>query len=172
MTVKKDAVVEMHYTLKNNAGEVIDTSAGKEPMPFIQGHGNVIPGLESALEGMKIGESCDVSVEPEEGYGVHHPEAIQEIPKEALKGIDNLEIGMELQSQDEQGNPFVVHVKTINEDTVTIDANHPLAGETLHFNISIENVEKQQKMNWTMVTSIRALVHTKITACLLTWQII
>ena len=92
MTVKKDAVVEMHYTLKNDSGDVIDSSQGKEPMPFIQGHGNIIPGLESALEGMKVGETCDVSVNPEEGYGVHHPEAIQEIPKEALQGIDSLEI--------------------------------------------------------------------------------
>jgi FKBP-type peptidyl-prolyl cis-trans isomerase SlyD len=145
MTVKKDKVVEMHYTLKNNAGDVIDSSKGKEPMPFIQGHGNIIPGLESALEGMKIGESCDVSVKPEDGYGEHHLEAIQEIPMEALQGIDNLEVGMELQSQDEQGNPFIVHIKSINEDTVTIDANHPLAGETLHFSVSIENVREATK---------------------------
>jgi len=127
MTVKKDKVVEMHYTLKNDVGDVIDSSKGQEPMPFIQGRGNIVPGLESALEGMKIGESCDISVKPEDGYGVHHPEAIQEIPMSALQGIDNLEVGMQLQSQDEQGNPFVVHVKSINEDSVTIDANHPLA---------------------------------------------
>ena len=145
MTVKKDKVVEMHYTLKNDAGEVIDSSKGQDPMPFIQGHGNIIPGLESALEGMKIGESCDVSVNPEDGYGEHHAEAIQEIPMSALQGNDNLEVGMELQSQDEQGNPFVVHVNSINEDTVTIDANHPLAGETLHFSVSIENVREATK---------------------------
>jgi len=145
MTVKKDKVVEMHYTLKNDVGDVIDSSKGQEPMPFIQGRGNIVPGLESALEGMKIGESCDISVKPEDGYGVHHPEAIQEIPMSALQGIDNLEVGMQLQSQDEQGNPFVVHVKSINEDSVTIDANHPLAGETLHFSVSIENVREATK---------------------------
>lgn len=142
MTVTKDAVVEMHYTLKNDAGEVIDSSVGKDPMPFIQGHGNIIPGLEKALEGMKIGESCDVSVNPEDGYGVHHEEGIQEIPMEALQGIDNLEVGMELQSQDEQGNPFIVRVEKINEETITINANHPLAGQVLHFNVSIENVRE------------------------------
>ena len=145
MTVKKDAVVEMHYTLKNDSGSVIDSSEGKDPMPFIQGHGNIIPGLESALEGMKIGESCDISVKPEDAYGVHHSEAIQEIPMGALKGIDNLEVGMELQSQDEKGNPFIVHIKEINKDTVTVDGNHPLAGETLHFSVSIENVREASK---------------------------
>ncbi|WP_300428925.1 peptidylprolyl isomerase [Candidatus Thioglobus sp.] len=142
MTVKKDAVVEMHYTLKNDAGEVIDSSQGNDPMPFIQGHGNIIPGLEKALEGLKVGETCDVSVSPEDGYGVHHEEGIQEIPKESLQGIENLEIGMELQSQDEQGNPFIVRVQEIKDDVVIINANHPLAGQTLHFNVSIEKVRE------------------------------
>ena len=145
MIIKKDAVVEMHYTLKNDAGEIIDTSKGKEPMPFIQGHGHIIPGLEKALEGLKIGETCDVSIEPEDAYGDHHEEAIQEIPKEALQGIDKIEIGMELQSQDEQGNPFIVHVEKINEETVTINANHPLAGEILHFSVSIDNIREATK---------------------------
>ncbi|HIF47916.1 peptidylprolyl isomerase [Candidatus Thioglobus sp.] len=142
MTVKKDAVVEMHYTLKNDAGEVVDSSKGQDPMPFIQGRGNIIPGLEKELEGMKAGDTCDVSVKPEDGYGVHHAEGIQEIPKEALQGIENIEIGMELQSQDEQGNPFIVRVEEIKDDVVIINANHPLAGQTLHFNVSIESVRE------------------------------
>ena len=142
MTVKKDAVVEMHYTLKNDAGEVVDSSKGQDPMPFIQGRGNIIPGLEKALEGMKAGDTCDVSVDPKDGYGVHHAEGIQEMPKEALQGIENLEIGMELQSQDEQGNPFIVRVEEIKDDVVIINANHPLSGQTLHFNVSIESVRE------------------------------
>jgi FKBP-type peptidyl-prolyl cis-trans isomerase SlyD len=111
-------------------------------MPFIQGRGNIIPGLEKALEGMKVGDTCDVSVKPEDAYGVHHAEGIQEIPKEALQGIENLEIGMELQSQDEQGNPFIVRVEEIKDDVVIINANHPLSGQTLHFNVSIESVRE------------------------------
>jgi FKBP-type peptidyl-prolyl cis-trans isomerase SlyD len=142
MSIKKDAVVEMHYTLKNDAGEVVDSSKGQDPMPFIQGRGNIIPGLEKALEGMKVGDTCDVSVKPEDGYGVHHAEGIQEIPKEALQGIENLEIGMELQSQDEQGNSFIVRVEEIKDDVVIINANHPLSGQTLHFNVSIESVRE------------------------------
>lgn len=140
MTVKKDKVVEMHYTLKNDANEVIDTSKGQEPMPFLHGHGNIVPGLEKAIEGMKVGESCDVSVEAKEGYGEYHTGGVQEIPMEALQGIPELKVGLELQSQDENGNAFIVMVKEIGKDTVTVDANHPLAGQTLHFNVSIENV--------------------------------
>ena len=145
MTVKKDPVVEMHYTLTDDSGEIIDSSSGNEPMPFIQGHGNIIPGLESALDGMKVGDSCDVSVKPEDAYGVHHPEAIQDIPMESMKSVDNLEVGMELQSRDEQGNVFIVRVTEIKEETVTVDANHPLAGQTLHFNVSIESVRDATK---------------------------
>ena len=147
MTVKKDAVVEMHFTLKNDAGDVIDSSKLRDqgPMLFIQGRGNIISGLESALEGMKAGESCDVSVKPEDAYGAYNSEAVQEIQKSALQGVDNLEVGMELKSKGGQGNPFIVYVKSINEDTVTIDPNHPLAGETLHFSVSIENVREATK---------------------------
>ncbi len=145
MTVKKDKVVEMHYTLKNDTGDVLDSSKGQAPMPFLQGHGNIISGLEKAIEGMKVGESCDVSVEPAEAYGEHHFEAIQEIPKEALQGIDNLVVGMDLQSQDEKGNPLVVRVTEINKDSVIIDANHPLAGQTLSFSVSIEGIRDATK---------------------------
>ncbi|HIM58004.1 MAG TPA: peptidylprolyl isomerase [Gammaproteobacteria bacterium] len=145
MTVKKDAVVEMHYTLKNDAGDVIDSSEGKEPMPFMHGRGHIISGLEKAVEGMKVGESCDVSLAPADAYGAYDKEAIQEIPMEALKGIDKLEVGMDLQSQDQQGNPVTVNVVKINKESITIDANHPLAGETLHFNLRIESVREATK---------------------------
>ena len=142
MTVKKDAVVEMHYTLKNDAGDVIDSSVGKQPMPFMHGRGHIISGLEKAVEGMKVGESCDVSLAPADAYGAYDEAAIQEIPMEALKGIDKLEVGMDLQSQDQQGSPVTVRVLKINKESITINANHPLAGETLHFNLSIESIRE------------------------------
>jgi len=145
MTVKKDKVVEMHYTIKNDAGEVIDTSKGQDPMPFLQGHANIVPGLEKAIEGMKKGDSCDVSVEAKEAYGEYHDEGVQKIPMAAMQDIPDLKVGMELQSQDEQGNQFIVMVREITDDTVTVDANHPLAGETLHFNVSIEGVRDATK---------------------------
>uniref|UniRef100_UPI0034E04ECE FKBP-type peptidyl-prolyl cis-trans isomerase n=1 Tax=Candidatus Thiodubiliella endoseptemdiera TaxID=2738886 RepID=UPI0034E04ECE len=145
MTVKKDKVVEIHYTLKNDDGEVLDTSKGQDPMPILQGHGNIVPGLEKAIEGMKKGEFCDVSVEAKEAYGEYHVEGVQDIPMEALQGISDLQVGMELQSQDEQGNPFIVVVKDIADDVVTVDANHPLAGQALHFSVSIEDVREATK---------------------------
>ena len=144
MKVGKDKVVLMHYTLKNDAGDVIDSSDGGDPLPFLQGHGNIIPGLESALEGSKVGDKLDVSIKPEEAYGERMKDAIQEIPKSALKGIDEVKVGMQLQSQDQDGNAFLVTVTKIEDDKITVDANHPLAGQTLHFSVSIESVRKAE----------------------------
>ena len=92
MKVEKDKVVLMHYTLKNDAGEVIDSSDGGDPLPFLQGYGNIIPGLESALEGSKVGDKLDVSIKSEEGYGQRMKDAIQEIPSSALQGIDEVKV--------------------------------------------------------------------------------
>ncbi|MDP7554102.1 MAG: peptidylprolyl isomerase [Candidatus Thioglobus sp.] len=144
MKIEKDAVVSMHYTLKNDAGDVIDSSEGKEPLPFLQGHGNIIPGLESALEGSKAGDKLDVTVEPEEGYGLRLQKAIQEIPRTALQDVEDLALGMQLQSQDKDGNAFIVTVAKIEDETITVDANHPLAGETLHFAVTIESIRKAE----------------------------
>ena len=144
MKVGKDKVVLMHYTLKNDAGDVIDSSDGADPLPFLQGHGNIIPGLESALEGSKVGDKLDVSIKPEEGYGERMKDAIQEIPSSALKGVDEVKVGMQLQSQDQDGNEFLVTVTKIEDDKITVDGNHPLAGETLHFSVSIESIRKAE----------------------------
>ena len=144
MKVGKDKVVLMHYTLKNDAGDVIDSSDGADPLPFLQGHGNIIPGLESALEGSKVGDKLDVSIKPEEGYGERMKDAIQEIPSSALKGVDKVKVGMQLQSQDKDGNAFLVNVTKIEDDKITVDGNHPLAGQTLHFSVSIESIRKAE----------------------------
>ena len=144
MKVGKDKVVLMHYTLKNDAGDVIDSSDGADPLPFLQGHGNIIPGLESALEGSKVGDKLDVSINPEEGYGERIQDAIQEIPSSALQGVDEVKVGMQLQSQDKDGNAFLVSVTKIEDDKITVDGNHPLAGQTLHFSVSIESIRKAE----------------------------
>jgi len=144
MKVSKDKVVLMHYTLKNDTGDVIDSSKGGDPLPFLQGHGNIIPGLESALEGSKVGDKLDVSIKPKDAYGERMKDAIQEIPSSALKGVDEVKVGMQLQSQDQDGNTFLVNVTKIEDDKITVDANHPLAGQTLHFSVSIESVRKAE----------------------------
>ena len=144
MKVGKDKVVLMHYTLKNDTGDVIDSSDGADPLPFLQGHGNIIPGLESALEGSKVGDKLDVSIKPEEGYGERMKDAIQEIPSSALQGVDEVKVGMQLQSQDKDGNAFLVSVTKIEDDKITVDGNHPLAGQTLHFSVSIESIRKAE----------------------------
>ena len=144
MKVEKDKVVLMHYTLKNDAGDVIDSSDGGDPLPFLQGHGNIIPGLESALEGSKMGDKLDVSIKPEDGYGERMKNAIQEIPSSALQGIDEVKVGMQLQSQDQDGNAFLVTVTKVEDDKITVDGNHPLAGQTLHFSVSIESIRKAE----------------------------
>ena len=144
MKVGKDKVVLMHYTLKNDAGDVIDSSDGADPLPFLQGHGNIIPGLESALEGSKVGDKLDVSIKPEDGYGERMKNAIQEIPSSALQGIDEVKVGMQLQSQDQDGNAFLVTVTKVEDDKITVDGNHPLAGQTLHFSVSIESIRKAE----------------------------
>ena len=144
MKVGKDKVVLMHYTLKNDAGDVIDYSDGGDTLPFLQCYGNIIPGLESALEGSKAGDKLDVSIKPEEGYGERMKDAIQEIPSSALQGVDEVKVGMQLQSQDKDGNAFLVSVTKIEDDKITVDGNHPLAGQTLHFSVSIESIRKAE----------------------------
>jgi FKBP-type peptidyl-prolyl cis-trans isomerase SlyD len=141
MEIQKGRVVGMHYTLRNDDGEIIDTSEGREPLTFLQGYGNIIKGLEAELEGKKLGDKLDVVVEPEEGYGVAHEQLIQQVPRSAFEGVDELQIGMQFQAQTEQG-PVPIRVIAIEGEEVTIDGNHELAGVRLHFSVSIETVRE------------------------------
>ncbi len=141
MNVQDQAVVGIHYTLKNDAGETIDTSDGGDPLHFLQGSGGIIKGLEKALDGKAVGDKLDVVIEPEEGYGIHREELVQEVPRSAFDGVDNIEVGMQFQAQTESG-PVPIRVSAISDDTVTVDGNHDLAGERLHFAVSIEEVRE------------------------------
>lgn len=141
MQIQENTVVGMHYTLRNDAGDVIDTSQGREPLTYLQGGGNIITGLETALTGKQEGDQLEVTVEPEDGYGVRHDELIQEVPRSAFEGVSELEVGMRFQAQTDRG-PVPIRIASINGDTVTIDGNHELAGERLHFSVSIESVRE------------------------------
>lgn len=136
MQIAEKTVVIIDYTLTDDAGAVVDTSEGHEPLSYIQGSGNIIPGLESALEGKSVGDSLRVSIPPEEGYGVRQDSLIAQAPRDRFESADQLTVGMQFQTKAESGIQ-VVTVVEVDDDTVTVDANHPLAGSTLNFEVSV-----------------------------------
>lgn len=139
MQISRDAVVLIHYTLTDNGGKTIDSSVGGAPLAYLHGNGNLVPGLERELEGKSAGDRLSVKVAPADGYGEYDKELVQRIPRRTLKGISNIRVGMQLQAQSEQGSRAVT-VTQIVGDMVTIDANHPLAGQDLNFEIEITEV--------------------------------
>ncbi|GAC1625861.1 MAG: peptidylprolyl isomerase [Nevskia sp.] len=139
MQIADRCVAYFHYTLTNDAGEVLDSSSGRDPLPYMHGKGNIVPGLEKALAGKKVGDKLDVVVAPEEGYGPHIESLVQVVPKSAFQGVANLEPGMQFQAESNMG-PVSVVVTAVEGDSVTVDGNHPLAGETLHFAVEITEV--------------------------------
>jgi FKBP-type peptidyl-prolyl cis-trans isomerase SlyD len=140
--IADNCVVSIHYTLTDDDGNIIDSSAGSEPMNYIQGLGHIIVGLERALEGKSAGETLKVVVQPEEAYGPIDPDLIQTLPREAFSGIDTIEVGMEFQAQSDDSHIQYVVVKDVTDEEVTVDSNHALAGKVLHFDVSIENVRE------------------------------
>ena len=141
MHIAERTVVSFHYTLTNDAGQTIDSSAGGAPMPYLHGAGNIVPGLEKEMAGKTAGDKFDVRVSPEEGYGVHNPENVQKVPRQAFAGIDTLEVGMQFQAQSGRGG-MPVTISAIDGDDITVDANHPLAGQALNFAIEIMEVRE------------------------------
>ena len=139
MQVQNDHVVSIDYTLKNDAGEVMDSSESTGPLAYLHGHQNIIPGLEKALDDKSVGDSFTVSIEPAEAYGERDEGAIQTVPRSMFQGVDEIEPGMRFQAQT-QGGVTVVTVKEVNGDEITLDANHELAGETLHFDVEVKDV--------------------------------
>ncbi len=141
-TVANDLVIAIHYCLKNAAGDIIDQSEKDQPMEYIQGAGNIIPGLEQALTGKSIGDHCEVTVNPEDAYGMHEPQMVQQVPREMFQGVDTIEVGMNFQSQGPDGQAMMITVTAVEEDLITIDGNHPLAGQSLHFAVDIVSIRE------------------------------
>lgn len=140
LRIDNDHVVTIHYTLTNGQGDVLDSSEGMEPLTYLHGAGNIIPGLENALLGKIQGDTFKVTIQPEDAYGIHHSQLIQVLPREAFGGVDQLEVGMEFTAQGADGEMRRVGITAIDGDNVTIDGNHPLAGEVLNFAVSVELV--------------------------------
>jgi FKBP-type peptidyl-prolyl cis-trans isomerase SlyD len=142
MQVEKNAVVTIDYTLTGPDGKTIDSSVGKQPLPYLHGAGNLIPGLEKALEGKNPGDSLKVTIPPEEAYGARDESLIQSVPKTAFQGVPDVKPGMQFRSQSQQGQVTVVTVTRVEGDTVTVDANHQLAGVPLTFDVTVKDVRK------------------------------
>lgn len=139
MEIADRRVAAFHYTLTNDAGEVLDKSPADNPLRYLHGAGNIVPGLENALAGKRAGDALTADVAPEEGYGVRHEGLVQVVPRAAFEGVESVEKGMQFQANTPQG-PLLVTVTSIDGDQVTVDGNHPLAGRTLHFAVEIAEV--------------------------------
>jgi FKBP-type peptidyl-prolyl cis-trans isomerase 2 len=132
--------VKVHYTGKTDDGTVFDSSIEREPLQFTMGQGQLIPGFEKAVEGLAVGESTTVRIPADEAYGDVRPDMVVDIEKNQIPPDINPELGMQLQIQQPNGQPLGVTVKAITETHVTLDANHPLAGEALTFDIELVEI--------------------------------
>jgi FKBP-type peptidyl-prolyl cis-trans isomerase SlyD len=141
MQIENDSVVSFHYTLKNDQGDTIDSSVDSTPLDYLHGHGNIIAGLESELAGRGAGDHFNVSLPPEKAYGGHDPSLVQVTSRSALQDIDEILVGMQFQVDTNDG-PVVVTVTEIAGDQITLNGNHPLAGETLHFEIEVVEIRE------------------------------
>lgn len=141
MKVAENTVVVIDYTLTNNEGQVIDSSEGAGPLAYLHGAGNIIPGLEDALLGKEAGDEVKASIEPANAYGERHDALKQEVPAELFSGVEKVEVGMQFQSETDQG-PVLVTVTEVGEQTITVDGNHPLAGVHLNFDVNVREVRE------------------------------
>jgi FKBP-type peptidyl-prolyl cis-trans isomerase SlyD len=141
MEISNNTVVSIDYTLTGDDGQVIDSSEGREPLQYLHGHQNIIPGLEKAIEGHSEGDELEVAVQPDEGYGPYRDELVQDVPMDAFSGVDKVEPGMSFRAESNAG-PMTVVVKKVGDDTVTVDGNHMLAGQVLNFKVAIKDVRE------------------------------
>lgn len=139
MEAVNQKVVSIDYTLKDSRGNVLDSSKGRTPLSYLHGAGNIIPGLEHALEGRSAGETLQVAVSPREGYGEHNPDLVKDVPRTEFPTDAIPEVGQRFQVQTPDG-ARVVTVAKVDNSRVTIDANHPLAGQALNFDVTVKDV--------------------------------
>lgn len=134
--------VEIHYKLRDGRGNLLESTDGDEPHTFVWGFGTVVPGLEMALEGSRAGDVVEVTVPPEDGYGLRDDTDVFEVERDEFPDPENVEAGQEFTAEGEDGTTLTMRVLEVNEDSVRVDANHPLAGETLNFLVRVLTVRK------------------------------
>ncbi len=144
MEIANNAVVAIDYRLTDDEGTQLDASQPGEPLHYLHGHENIIPGLERALEGKAEGERLEVRISPAEGYGERLPELQQVVAKSQFEGIEGLEVGSRLQASTPEG-PIPIEVVEIDGDEVTVDANHPLSGKHLNFAVTVKSVRESSE---------------------------
>ena len=137
---KSGDTVKIHYTGTLDDGTQFDSSAGRDPLEFELGGGQVIPGFDSAVEGMAVGESKNVRIEPDQAYGERHDQLVQQVPRSALPDDLEPQVGMGLQSQSPDGQVMMLTVTEVGDENITVDANHPLAGQALNFDIELVEI--------------------------------
>lgn len=140
LKVRKDNVVSIEYTVRLDDGEVIDTSEGKEPLQYIHGHQMIIKGLEEALSSMEVGDTKEVVVLPDKAYGEYIAEAQEWLARDLFPADVRLATGEILAAQDGEGGTIMLHIKEVEDDRVLVDYNHPLAGETLQFDVEVVDI--------------------------------
>jgi len=139
--IEKNRVVSFNYTLRDDQGTVIDATGARGPLSYLHGKGNIIPGLEQALSGKAAGDKLDVTVAPEQGYGVRDERLVQIVARAKFGEVAGLAPGMQVRASGPKG-PRIVTVVSVDRDFVTVDGNHPLAGRTLHFSLEVAEVRK------------------------------
>jgi FKBP-type peptidyl-prolyl cis-trans isomerase SlyD len=145
LMVGQNMVVSFHYTLKNKAGEVVDTSSGQEPLMYLHGHSQIVPGLENALTGKVSGNKLSVVVEPADGYGERRDDLVLTMPSSSGKLPDGVGVGDMLELRSPEGMRVPAKILEIKEDSIVVDANHPLAGEALYFDVELTSVREATK---------------------------
>jgi len=138
--IEAGKVVTLHYTLRDSAGNELDSSAAGEPIQYLHGIGMIVPGLEDGLAGKRQGERANVVVKPEDGYGERDPRGIQEVSRDTFPPDAGLAPGLEFEAEGPDGDSILATVVEVAGDKVKIDLNHPLAGKTLHFDVTISEV--------------------------------
>lgn len=141
MQIAANKVVQIHYTLTNNDGEVLDSSEGRGPLAYIHGIGNIIPGLEEALAGRVVGDKFQVTLAPEQAYGLRNDDLVQSVPRDAFQGVKEIQSGMQFQAQSPEGMQMFTVIDVV-EDQVVLDGNHPMAGVTLNFDVEVAGIRE------------------------------
>ncbi|MCA9554111.1 MAG: peptidylprolyl isomerase [Myxococcales bacterium] len=139
MKIAADTVVSIDYVLTNDAGEVLDRS-GDEPLAYLHGRENIVPGLEAALDGLSVGDATQAKLTPDQGYGERDDKKIRQISRTELPPGMEIEVGEALQGQDEDGNIFPLWVVKTDAESITLDGNHPLAGQNLNFDVTVREI--------------------------------